>query len=100
MPNPTFPDLPQYEAGCRMPSNNTIIAGDSFVRVSAEIGSDRLLRALLVYGSKHGLPNIDADQCRAKLATDRLSPKHTERALSLTEAFVAERDGEGVHHPR
>lgn len=69
MPHPTFPDLPQFEAGCRMPSNNTIIAGDTYERVAAEIGSASLLRFMLIYGAKYGLPNITPDQCRARLET-------------------------------
>lgn len=55
-------------AGCRMPSSRSIAANDSAMRKAAEMGSERLLTALLVYGAKHGLPNIDANQCRAKLA--------------------------------
>lgn len=63
MPHPSFPDAPRE----RMPANNTIIAGDTYERVAAEIGSASLLRALLRHGASHGLPNITPDQCRARL---------------------------------
>lgn len=66
---PRFRSLPAFEAGARMPSHNTIMAAQTYERAHAEAGSDRLLVALLRYGSKHGLPNISADQCRAKLAS-------------------------------
>lgn len=62
-----FDHLPAFEAGCRMPSHNSILIGDSYEYAHARMGSDRLLAALLIYGAKHGLPNIAADQCRAKL---------------------------------
>lgn len=50
-----------------MPSPKTIEAGDAARRKEAEMGSAMLLIALLRYGSKRGLPNYSADQCRRKL---------------------------------
>lgn len=62
-----FDDLPEIEAGCRMPSGRTIQMSDANYRTAAEIGSEGLLRALLRYGASHGLPNIGADECRRRL---------------------------------
>lgn len=35
----------------------------------ASIANQQFVTALLRYGVKHGLPNMSADQCRAKLAS-------------------------------
>lgn len=49
-----FHCLPRTEAGCLMPSANTIEIGDRNRRIEAEIGSAALLRALQRYFARGG----------------------------------------------
>lgn len=62
-----FETLPVVEAGCRMPTARTIAQSDAYCRSAAEMGSQNLLLAMLRYGAKHGLPNIDPDECFRRL---------------------------------
>lgn len=39
------------------------------VRLSGEMGSERLRKRLLIYGAKHGLPNLSTLQCITELRT-------------------------------
>lgn len=63
-----FHCLPKFEAGCQMPSANTIIAADAANAMNAEEGSRALLRAYLYYGVRHGLPNLSRDDCELLLS--------------------------------
>lgn len=45
-------------------------------RAAAKSASERLLIALLRYGTKHGLPNMSADQCRALLEAEPCTPPY------------------------
>lgn len=62
-----FDHLPAVEAGCIMPTARTIQMSDANCRTAAEMGSEGLLRALLHYGARYGLPSIGADECRRRL---------------------------------
>lgn len=61
--------LPEFEAGCRMPSFASITAADSAQRKAAEASSKLMLTALLRYGARHGLPNLSPGDCRQRLAS-------------------------------
>lgn len=50
------------------PDRDALSIREGHYRSAAKHSSDRLLLALLRYGATNGLPNIDADQCRVKLA--------------------------------
>lgn len=39
------------------------------IRLKAEMGSERLRKRLLIYGTKHGLPNLSRLQCITELRT-------------------------------
>lgn len=39
------------------------------LRLKAEMGSERLLKRLLIYGAAHGLPNLSTLQCITELRT-------------------------------
>ena len=48
-----FADLPQIEAGCRMPGAHAIATGDQATRDAARFGSEALLAAMLRYYERH-----------------------------------------------
>lgn len=67
----------QVEAGCRMPSANTIERADRDRIAAAKDGSARLLKAMLIYGCTHGLPNIAAEECRARIGAPPMRPRRS-----------------------
>jgi hypothetical protein len=51
-----FSDLPEVEAGCRMPSAHAIALSDRAAHEAARWGSQALLKALFRYFAKHHPP--------------------------------------------
>lgn len=59
--------MPRPDPHHRPVDRHSLPVRDESTRMAAKQASERLLLALLRYGARHGLPNIDADQCRARL---------------------------------
>ena len=74
-----FDSVPDFEAGCRMPSMLGIEMNEANVRAAAEVGSSRLLLAMLRYGLRHGLPRMSQGDCRAALDERRVQPPKVDR---------------------
>ena len=53
--------------GCVLPSDRGITIWDNVNASRAQEGSRMLLEAMLRYGARHGLPNIDPETCAWRL---------------------------------